>query len=58
MLEIKKPWHGIEHPDFTQERAKVISEQIERFSRLGVIRNSVEVDDWTTDEPEILVDCE
>lgn len=44
--------------DFGQARAEEIAKQIERFSTLGVIRNAIETDDWTTEEPEILVDCE
>lgn len=44
--------------DFDQTQAEVLSEQIVRLSTLGVIRNQVDVDDWTTEEPEILVDCE
>ncbi len=44
--------------DFDQTQAEVLAKQIERFSTLGVIRNAIDVDDWTTEEPEILVDCE
>jgi hypothetical protein len=51
-------WHGVTRPDFDHTQAEVLSSQIERFSALGVIRNAVETDDWTTEEPEILVDCE
>jgi hypothetical protein len=64
----QKPWHNVEIPegytfmseeDYVQTlRDMLLSKNVVEFSTCGTISNAVEVDDWTTDQPEILVDCE
>ncbi len=57
-VNIPKGYKVISEDEFDALQAEALAKQVVRFSTAGVIWRGIVVDDWTTDEPEILVDCE